>query len=369
MTTTSQCTGESLAWLGLALVDGLTPGRARTLARRLGGPEAVLKASAATLVAAGVEAAVVTAIRSAPARTERELARIEAAGARLVALGARDYPTRLMQLADPPLVLAVRGWLACSEGLAVAVVGARRASAYGRRVAEELAVGLAGAGVTVVSGLAAGIDAAAHRGALAAGGETIAVMGTGIDLVYPPAHAPLAGEIAVHGALVSEFPCGAPPLAFHFPRRNRLISGFAAGVVVVEAAERSGSLITVGCALEQGREVFAVPGPVGVAGHRGPHRLIQQGAKLVTTAEDILEELAPALVSRVATARARAAEASLTAVERQVLDALGREGGHVDEVIRRAALSAPATLETLLALELRGVVRQAPGKHFQRCAA
>jgi DNA processing protein len=236
-------------------------------------------------------------------------------------------------------------------------------------VAEELAAGLAQAGLTVVSGLATGIDAAAHRATLAAGGRTVAVLGTGIDQVYPRWHRELAAAVAAQGALVTELPCGAPPLAFHFPRRNRLISGLALGTVVVEAAEQSGSLITARYALEQGREVFAVPGPVGVAAHRGPHRLIQEGAKLVTCAEDVLAEIAPQLVARLGARRAEAAEANLTAAEWRVLDALGAESRHVDEVIRRVTVPPGTTLETLLALELRGLVRQLPGKRFRRRAA
>jgi len=275
---------------------------------------------------------------------------------------------RLRHIADPPLALAVRGALAADEP-AIAVVGARRASEYGRRIADELARGLAQAGVTVVSGLATGIDAAAHRGALAAGGRTVAVLGTGIDRVYPSWHAGLAAEIVPQGALVTEFACGTPPRAFHFPRRNRLISGLSLGTVVVEAAEESGSLITAHCALEQNRAVFAVPGPAGVAAHRGPHRLIRAGATLVTCVEEILEEVAPALIERPARARATAAEAALTPAERRVLEVIGADGRHVDDVIRRAAVPAGPVLETLLALELRGLVRQLPGKRFCRRAA
>src|SRR5204863_1250644 len=185
---------------------------------------------------------------------------------------------------------AVRGTLLDDEPT-VAIVGTRRASEYGKRIASDLAGGLARAGITVVSGLAAGIDGAAHRAALEAGGRTIAVLGTGIDVVYPSWHAELADAIAVDGALVSEFPCGTPPLPHHFPRRNRIISGLALGTVVVEAAEQSGSLITARYALAQHRDVFAVPGPLGNARQHGPHRLIQEGAKLVTGVADIVDEL------------------------------------------------------------------------------
>ena len=361
--------GDALAWLALGVVEELSPRHAHELVKRFGSPAAVLAAPGALLVETGLAPSVAKALAGAPVRARREAARLVAVDATLVAWSDDAYPQRLREIPDPPVVLAVRGTLVAEDDLAVAVVGARRASEYGRRVAEELGRDLARAGITVVSGLAAGIDAAAHRGALAAGGRTIAVLGTGIDRVYPSWHRRLADEIVRQGALVSEFPCGAPPLAFHFPRRNRLISGLTRGTVVVEAAEESGSLITAGHATEQGREVFAVPGPVGVAGHRGPHRLIKEGATLVTGVEDILAELGPGLVARLATARVAAAEAALSTEERRVLDGVGAEGGHVDDVIRRAGLPAAHALEMLLALELRGLVCQLPGKRFRRQAA
>jgi DNA processing protein len=190
-----------------------------------------------------------------------------------------------------------------------------------------------------------------------------------VDEVYPSWHRELAAAVAGQGALVSEFPCGTPPLPFHFPRRNRLISGLTRGTIVVEAAEKSGSLITARYALEQGREVFAVPGPLGLVAHRGPHRLIREGAHLVTCADDVLEEIAPALRRTLAARRTFAAEAGLTGAERRLLAALGAGDAHVDDVIRVAAVPPAAALETLLALELRGLVRQLPGKRFRRRAA
>jgi DNA processing protein len=356
-------------WLALSLVRTIAPGEVLALAVRLGAPAVLLEASGPTCASLGIPAEGVDELRQARIRAAAEATAIARAGARVICWSDPAYPEPLRHIADPPLALTVRGMLGEPGQIAVAVVGARRASEYGRRLATELATGLAQAGLVVVSGLAAGIDAAAHRGALAAGGRTVAVLGTGIDRVYPTWHTELADEIARTGGLVSEFPCGAPPLAYHFPRRNRLISGLTLGTIVVEAAEQSGSLITARYALEQGREVFAVPGPAGVAAHRGPHRLIQQGAKLVTSVEDVLEELAPALVARVATARVAAAAGDLTPAERAVLDAVGGEGRHVDEVMQRAGLPAGPALETLLALELRGLVHQLPGKRFRRLAA
>jgi DNA processing protein len=359
--TRSPRTAPADAWLALALVEGLPARRARELATSLGGPAAVLDADPTTLGLAGDVAARLPGAGDR-ARGERET--LDRLGARVVAWTDSGYPELLRTISDPPLVLFVRGRLEAGGGLAVAVVGARRAGDYGQRVARELAEGLAQAGITVVSGLATGIDAAAHRGALGAGGHTVAVMATGIDRIYPSWHARLARDIAADGALVTEFACGTAPLHFHFPQRNRIIAGLAVGTVVVEAAEGSGSLITAAYALEQGREVFAVPGPVGTPHHRGCHRLIQQGATLVTSIDDVLDTLAPTLRARVTAARKAVATASLSPDERRVLDALGPEVTHIDVVVARSGLVAAQVLETLLALELRGLVEQRPGMRF-----
>jgi DNA processing protein len=360
-------TGERAdAWLALALVDGLSARRAFELATKLGGPDAVLDAGAAALRAAGLADDAVASIRSARSRAavERDAATRDAVD--VVTWADDRYPARLRPIADPPLALFVRGTLDADDTLAVAIVGSRRAGEYGRGVAAELARGLAQAGVTVVSGLAAGVDGSAHRGALEAGGRTIAVMATGSDRVYPSWHASLARDIAARGALLTEFRRGTPPLQFHFPQRNRIISGLAVGTVVVEAAERSGSLITAEYAVEQGREVLAVPGPIGMPHHRGCHRLIQQGATLVTSVEDVVETLAPTLRARIVGARAAAEEATLSAIERAVLDATGQGGAHVDAIVASAGRPTGEVLETLLALELRGLVTQRPGMRFAR---
>ncbi|HUE30392.1 MAG TPA: DNA-processing protein DprA [Verrucomicrobiae bacterium] len=359
----------AFAWLALALVPELLPRRVFALVERFGTPRAVLEAPAGALAACGVPPAVVASLGAAAGRARAETRKLARAAATLVAWSDETYPPALRQIAQPPLVLAVRGSVGGPGEPAIAIVGARRASDYGRRMAAELARGFAQAGVTVVSGLAAGVDAAAHHAALAAGGRTVAVLGTGIDLVYPKWHRELARAIAGQGALVSEFPCGSPPLQFHFPRRNRIISGLTRGTIVVEAADDSGSLITAGHALEQDRQVFAVPGPVGVTAHSGTNRLIQQGARLVVSARDVVEELWPELLPRLAAERAAAAEAALTVPERQLLAAIGPESRHVDDLIRRAAVPPGAALETLLALELRGLVCQLPGKRFCRRAA
>lgn len=351
------------AWLALALAEGISARKALDLVGILGSPAKVLGASPAILTGLGLTADAIRSLGAGGERVARERQALARAGATILTLDDDAYPARLRQIADPPLVLFVRGTLAADE-LAVAVVGARRAGDYGRGIAADLARGLAYAGLTVVSGLAAGIDGAAHRGALEAGGRTIAMMATGIDLVYPAWHRRLADEIAAHGALVTELACGAPPLQFHFPKRNRIISGVSVGTVVVEAAERSGSLITAELAAEQGREVFAVPGPIGSPHHGGCHRLIQGGAKLVTSVDDVLEEIAPALVARLAAVRAARATAALTAPERGVVAALAEGARHVDAIAVAAALPVEHTLEILLALELRGLVSQRPGMRF-----
>jgi DNA processing protein len=353
------------AWLALGLATGLTPARAFALCAQMGGPEALLAASPDDLIALGMRRELAERVRAAPALVGPERERLARAGDSVITWNDTAYPACLRTISDPPLVLFVRGTLP-ADALAVAVVGARRAGEYGRRVARELATGLAQAGVVVVSGLAAGIDGAAHRGALDAGGPTVAVMATGLDTVYPTWHRDLAREVAQAGALVTEFPMGTPPLQRHFPQRNRIVAGLAVGVVVIEASDGSGSLITARYALDQGHEVFAVPGPIGDGRHRGSHRLIQDGAALVTSVDDVLDVVAPALRGRGADARVRAAEAGLTEDERGLLGAVGDDPVHVDEISVRARRSPAASLETLLALELRGLVEQQPGARFVR---
>jgi len=272
------------------------------------------------------------------------------------------YPAALRTIADPPQRLYVRGTLQEADHRAVAVVGARRASAYGLAVAEWLGQELARSGVTVISGLARGIDAAAHRGALQGGGRTIAVLGCGVDIVYPPEHARLTVQIIEAGAVVSEFPPGTPPLRHQFPRRNRLISGLSLGVVVVEGRADSGALITADCALEQGREVFAVPGGVFAETSALPHRLLQQGAKLLTTVEDILEELRLPKPPTSAAASAIALEGTEAAVYAQ----LSLDPQHMDVLALRCRLPVAEVARVLLGLELRGLVRALPGQRYVR---
>jgi DNA processing protein len=308
-------------------------------------------------------------IRVCPAaEAERELAAVEAAGARLVAPGEAGYPPGVAELADAPPLLTVKGRLALLSRPTVAVVGARNASASGARFARQIAADLGAAGLVVASGLARGVDAAAHQGALATG--TTAVVAGGLDVVYPPENRALQAEIAEHGAIVAEMPIGTTPQARHFPRRNRLISGAALGVVVVEAAERSGSLITARMALEQGREVFAVPGSPLDPRCKGTNGLIRQGATLTENAGDVLDALRPLLGDAVREAPAAAPapapvappdEGELDFARRLVLDRLGPTPVDADELIRQCELTVGALATILLELELAGRLDRHPG--------
>jgi DNA processing protein len=270
------------------------------------------------------------------------------------------YPVALRTIPDPPQALYVRGRLRPEDAAAVAVVGARRASAYGVAAAEWLGRELARCGVTVVSGLARGVDGAAHRGALAAGGRTIAVLGCGPDVVYPPEHVDLMARVIEAGAVISEFPPGTEPLPPYFPQRNRIISGLSLGVVVVEGRERSGALVTADCALQQGREVFAVPGSIFAATSYLPHRLIQEGAKLVTTVADVLNEL------RLPHAQPQSPgkDAGLAGTEAAVFAQLSLDPQHIDVLAVRCDLPVAEVGRALLALELKGMVRSLAGQRY-----
>jgi DNA processing protein len=278
-----------------------------------------------------------------------------------IAFGDGRYPPLLAAIPDPPVVLWVRGHIEILARAAVAIVGSRAASAYGLEMAQRLAMDTCGHGLVVVSGLARGVDSAAHRGALTGGGATVAVLGSGADVIYPPEHRPLADEITDRGAVVSEFPPGTPPLAHHFPLRNRIISGLSLAVVVIEAAERSGSLITAECALEQGREVMAVPGSVLNRRNGGSHGLLRDGARLVESAADVLDEIGvtpmQALTDHDSGSEAHPLLGFVTPGEAFDPDAL----------VRASGLDAPAVLSALLGLEMSGVIRRVDGGRFVRC--
>lgn len=357
------------AWLALRAVPGIGNILGVALVRAFGSPEAVFTARDADLQRIGVRRDVRAALRRRDAQSEAavdaQLARLDRVDGRLVTWTDASYPESLRQIPDPPLFLYVRGELTAADAIAVALVGSRDASPYGRQMTAQLGETLAARGVTIVSGLARGIDAAAHAAALRVGGRTIAVLGSGIDVIYPSEHHPLSMQIAAHGALVSEYPMGAPPDAENFPGRNRIISGLSLGTVVVEAAERSGSLITARFAAEQGREVFAVPGPVGVR-TRGSHQLLRDGAALAESADDVLREIAPHLR---AAGTAPAPNVPVAGRDAAVFAQLDETPRGVDEVMARTGLSAGAVLESLLLLELQGLVRQLPGHQFARGGA
>jgi DNA processing protein len=338
----------------------------RLLLDALGGPAGVCAATPAQLAQAG-GISLEKAQQVADGCRREQALREESAAARqhevsVVTLDDPEYPQSLRAIYDPPLVLYIKGRLPQPGAVAIALVGSRHASAYGLAAAERLGYDLGMRGVTVVSGMARGIDGAAHRGALKAGGDTVAVLGNGLASVYPPEHASLAQEIAQHGGVLSEYPMRAQPLPFHFPRRYRVISGLCRGVVVVEAAAKSGALVTADCALEQGREVWAVPGPITTATSQGTHKLIKQGAALVVSAEDILESIEdPVPVGAGGTVCADGS------AEARVLSCLlAKAPVHVDTISAHSGLPAAEVSSTLLVLEMRHLVQRRAGQWYVR---
>lgn len=356
-------------WLALWRVQGLG---AATFARLLAAfPDVgqVFKASGAALRELGVGEAVLAGLKAPDWKAaESDLRWLEAQDHHLVRLSDAAYPQRLARLDTPPPLLFVVGDPEVLAHPQLAIVGARTPTPGGVDNAERFAEHLAGMGLGITSGLAAGIDAAAHRGALAADGITVAVMGTGPDRIYPARNRDLAHQIAAQGALVTEFPPGSGVKADHFPRRNRIISGLSVGTLVVEAGLRSGSLITARYALEQGREVFAIPGSIHNPLAKGCHSLIRQGAKLVESARDVLEELPPLVEPPAAerSAETQAVAEPLDPEYEQVLEALGYDPTPVDLVVRRTGLTPAAVSSMLLVLELRGLVHAATGGRYAR---
>ena len=364
------------SWLRLRAIDGVGDLTALRLVRAWHSPEAVLGAFREDLIQSGCSPQLADAIRRGPdspvcRSIERELNAIERGPIEVRSVLDPTYPARLKMIADPPPLLYITGTLTEQDELAVAIVGARRATAAGRVMTEELSHDLAALGVTVVSGLARGVDAAAHRGALAAQGRTIAVLGCGIDQTYPPEHERLRRQIEERGAILSEVPVGAPPHSHHFPRRNRIISGLSLGVIVTEAAINSGSLITARLAAEQGREVFAVPGFVKEATSRGTNALLKEGAALIERAQDVIDvvmpQLEPALRLRLQPSQEKNVRGDQLGKEEQlVYDVLSYEPLTVDDVIVSTGLSVPTVMASLLSLELRQRVRPLPGQRYLR---
>jgi DNA processing protein len=361
---------ETSFWVAFSRIPGIGRARIQMLEAYFGSLAQAWRADASELRAAGLDARTVAQVmqKRPTISPEREMERLTRLGITALTWRHPDYPPLLREISDPPPVLYVRGHPAALKGVAVAVVGTRRPTAYGRQVATQLSLALAQAGITVVSGLARGIDAAAHTAALEAGGTTVAVLACGLDLVYPPEHVDLARRILERGALVSDYPLGTQPRSEYFFRRNRIMSGLSLGVLVVEGDIDSGALITAKWAVEQGRDVFAVPGPIYSPQSRGPHWLIQQGAKLVQQAEDILEELNVSAVTALQAPLRQGPrpQPPLEGVEGQLLQLLTHEPRHVDEVCHLSGLPVATVSSTLAILELKGLVQQVGAMTYVR---
>ena len=349
------------AWLALSLARGLGGEGARRLLKEFGSPEAVFAASAGSLKAIiKVDIAAEIGKGIAEDAIAPALNWLEDSNNHIITLADSDYPQALLNITDPPLLLYVKGRLNLLNQPALAVVGSRNATPQGINNAEAFTKSLSDAGLCIISGMAHGIDAAAHRGALQGRGSSIGVVGTGLDKVYPAANRDLAHALASQGTLISEFPLGTPPLAANFPRRNRLISGMSVGCLVVEASLQSGSLITARLALEQGRDVFAIPGSIHAPQSKGCHALLKQGAKLVETAQDILEELGSCLPASPAYSPAtQYADSAL-------LEQLGFDPVDLDTLCTRCSLTMAELSAMLLVLELEGRVSVLPGGLYQR---
>jgi DNA processing protein len=357
-------------WLALNFVPGVGAIFIKRLLDRFQTPEAVFQASMKELLEVeGLGVKVASEIRKGPSEqaVKNELSSLEKSGGRMITLKDEVYPPRLRDIYDPPALLYLKGELKKEDELAVSIVGSRKTTPYGRWITEKISQTLVRYGVTIVSGMARGVDSVAHWGAISGGGRTLAVLGCGVDVVYPPENRNLFSKIIEQGAVLSEFPMGSPPEGGHFPKRNRIISGLSMGVVVVEAGPDSGSLITANFALEQGREVFAIPGNVGAGGSRGTNRLIKDGAKLVESSEDILEEILPQWKrekERIEEVKPRGPE--LSEEEKILYEMLGETPLHIDAMIRESKFEPGKVSSLLLNLELKGLISQWPGKCFSK---
>lgn len=365
---------ETLAWIRLTRT-GLSPQKQRELLEVFGSPEAVFAASdSAILRLHGFSELHLSKIRQAQkdAQPERDLWKLERMGGWVLTIFDERYPPLLRRLPDAPLCLYVAGTVEEPDERAVAVVGTRRPSDYGRRVAYRIASELAAAGFTVVSGLAEGIDTAAHKGALDSGGRTFAFLGCGLDVIYPRSNKELARRITESGALLTEFPLGTKPQGWHFPQRNRLISGVSLAVIVVEAPINSGALITADWAAEQGREVFVVPGPVDQPSFEGNHRLLREGARVFTSVADMLDELGVSATPKPAVAKAPAHPKGqlrlpdLSPAETKIWSVLTGDWKHADDIVRESQLTTGEVLSALTLLELKGLVERAEGNRYRR---
>ncbi|MCU0509436.1 MAG: DNA-processing protein DprA [Anaerolineae bacterium] len=357
---------DSLAyWIGFNKARGIGPARLRALLDAFGNVEAAWNAPVDALRDVGLDRRSIQNLVELRGRCdlEAELARIRKAGVDVLTWDDPRYPARLKAIGDSPPVIYLRGDLRPEDDFGVAVVGTRGLSNYGREAARSIAEGLAAAGVTVISGLARGIDAVAHRAALDAGGRTLAVLGCGVDVVYPWENRHLAADVIQRGALISEYPLGTQPEATNFPPRNRIVSGLSRGVVVIEAGEQSGALITARFAADQGRDVFAVPGSIFARNSAGTHRLLRDGATPVTSVNDILEALNLERVEEHVQAQM---VFPADPVEAKLLEQLGDEPVHVDELCRATGLPIATVTATLALMELKGMVRGAGGMSYVR---
>lgn len=363
---------ELLEALQLNLVPGLGPRTQQILSDHIGSPSEIFSAPTEQLLQiSGIGPKLANGIRQGrdPSNAKHELARCQELGIEIHLKASGAYPKMLLEIPDAPIALYARGKLEPRDMLAVAIVGSRRCTLYGKQQAERLGKALAHAGITVVSGLARGVDAAAHRGALEAGGRTIAVAATGLGTTYPPEHKELATEISRRGAVVSESSLAQLPKAGLFPQRNRIISGMSLGIVVVEADRKSGALHTARHAMEQGREVFALPGRIDSPASRGCHDLIRDGVALVRDVNDILEELGP-LVQPIQRTEKEIIhiprELNLNEMERKILSHIAIEPRHIDEIVRETKLETSRVLATLTTLEMKRVTRRLPGGFLVR---
>jgi DNA processing protein len=350
-------------WIGFNLIKGIGAVRLQALIQHFGDLEVAWKASPADLVEAGLGRKVIE--RVIQARAEVDLGKlwekIESQGIKILTWQDESYPGRLKEIDQPPPVLYIRGEYLPDDLFAVAIVGTRRVTAYGRQITEEISSFLAANGITVISGLARGVDAIAHQSTLKAGGRTIAVLGSGVDKIYPPEHRGLAGQMMERGAIISDYALGTPPDASNFPPRNRIISGLSLAVVVIEAGETSGALITAEFAAEQGREVFAVPGSILAPQSKGTNKLIQRGALPLLSMDDLMQALD---LTRVGEQRAARKVIPADETEARLMNVLGSEPLHIDEIRNQAELPIEKVSATLALMELKGMVRQVGGMNY-----
>jgi DNA processing protein len=379
VTVSNPASQQATYWLALALTTGLGATRIRKLTEHFGTAEAVFRASLTELEATGMRAVSAQSIATGKSLelAQQECANAHEARARIISLSDPEYPSRLKEIYDPPVILFVKGSVEVLSRPGIAMVGTRHPTPYGSGMADRVSTDLAARGLVIISGLARGIDTASHRGAVAAKGKTIAVLGTGIDVMYPKENTRLTEQIlALGGALITEFPVGTSPAPQNFPIRNRIISGMSAGVLVVEASEYSGTRITSRCALEQNRDVYAVPGNVTNKSSWGPNTLIKQGAKLVATWEDVWEELPADVEAALSAMQPESSEPETASLfpdevksphEKKILKLLKPdESKHIDELVEllEEEMSSSEIFAALFELELAGKIRQLPGKNF-----